>query len=390
MKRLLSVTLACVVLGGAASAETISVGVVGPFSGPNALQGRNFEAGIDAWISLNGNKVGGNEIAVVYRDLPAADAEKAKAIVGELLQREKVRYLAGFSFGPEVRAVSPMLQQADVPMVIMNAPESDIVITSPYVVRTSFTTWQVAAPMASAAKSEGINRVITLVSDDRAGADAENAFRTTFEHEGGKVIEAIRMPHSAVDLHSLMERIKGSDAEALFASVSPGFPKRAFLEAYRDAGLAAAGIGLFATGDLTEETDLADLADLAAGVATTYPYSRSHGSPENRAFVAAAARAMENPDELSFPAVGAYDGMYVIAKMIEATGGRQNANSAVEAVKGLTWTSPRGPVSIDPDSRSIVQTIYLREVVKEGDRYINKEVRSFEEQGDPGLAHIER
>ena len=57
------------------------------------------------------------------------------------------------------------------------------------------------------------------------------------------------------------------------------------------------------------------------------------------------------------------------------------------AVKGMAWESPRGPVKIDPETRHITQTIYLREVAKDASgKWINKEIQSFPEQGDPGLA----
>jgi branched-chain amino acid transport system substrate-binding protein len=390
MKRLLLTTVAFAVLGTAAFADTIKVGVIGPFSGPFALQGKNFKAGIDAWLAVNGNKVGDDEIEIVYRDIPTADPAKSKALAQELVVREKVQYLAGFYFTPDAMAATPLLQQANVPMVVMNAATSAIVTTSPYVVRTSFTTWQTTTPMATVAKEAGVTKAITLVSDYGPGVDAENAFKTAFEKAGGKVVDAIRMPLSTNDFSPLMQRVKDSGAEALFAFLPSGPPTLAFVKAYNDTGLKGAGVKFLATGDLTQESDLPALGEQAAGLMTTFHYAVSHDSPENKAFVAAAQKAIGNPAELSFPAVGAYDGMYVISKMIEATGGEQDASKAVEAIKGLTWTSPRGPVTIDPDSRHITQTIYLREVAKDGDHYINKEIRSFEKQGDPGLAHIKK
>jgi branched-chain amino acid transport system substrate-binding protein len=390
MKRLLLTIVAGAMFGSVAFADTIKVGVVGPFSGPFALQGKNFKAGIDAWLAVNGNQVGDDEIEVVYRDIPTADPAKSKALAQELVVREKVQYLAGFYFTPDAMAATPMLQQGNVPMVVMNAATSAIVTTSPYVVRTSFTTWQTTTPMATVAREAGVSKVITLVSDYGPGIDAEGAFKTAFEKEGGTVVEAIRMPLSTNDFSPLMQRVKDSGAEALFAFLPSGPPTLAFVKAYNDTGLKAAGIKFLATGDLTQESDLPALGEQAAGLMTTFHYAVSHNSPENKAFVEAAGKAIGNPVELSFPAVGAYDGMYVISKMIEATGGEQDAAKAVEAIKGLTWTSPRGPVTIDPDSRHITQNVYLREVAKDGDHYINKEVKSFEKQGDPGLAHVKK
>ncbi|NLR98295.1 ABC transporter substrate-binding protein [Rhizobium sp. P38BS-XIX] len=387
MKRFVLAAIAAVALGGAAYADTIKVGVIGPFSGPFALQGKNFKAGIDAYMAMNGKTVGNDEVEVVYRDLPAADPAQSKSLAQELVVKEHVQYLAGFYFTPDAMAVTPILKQANVPMVIFNAATSAIVTKSPLVVRTSFTTWQTSTPIAKVASDAGVKKVISVVSDYGPGVDAENAFKAGFEKQGGEVVQAIRMPLSANDFSPIMQRIKDSGAQGVFAFLPSGPTTLGFVKAFNENGLKTAGIKLFAPGDLTQESDLPALGDAALGMQTTFHYAVSHDSPENKAFVAAADKAIGNPAELTFPAVGAFDGMHVIYKMIEATGGKQNAQKAVDAVKGLSWVSPRGPVTIEPESRHITQNIYLREVAKGDDgKYYNKEIQTFEKQGDPGLA----
>jgi branched-chain amino acid transport system substrate-binding protein len=255
------------------------------------------------------------------------------------------------------------------------------------VVRTSFTTWQTSTPIAKVAFDKGVKKVISVVSDYGPGLDAENAFKAGFAAAGGEVVESIRMPLSTNDFSPIMQRIKDSGAGGVFAFLPSGPTTLGFVKAYNENGLKNAGVQIFAPGDLTQESDLPALGESALGMLTTFHYAVSHDSPENKAFVEAAKKAIGNPAELSFPSVSAYDGMYVIYKMIEATGGKQDAQKAVDAVKGLAWTSPRGPVSIDPQSRHITQNIYLREVAKAEDgSYYNKEIQTFEKQGDPGLA----
>lgn len=381
------VAVAAILLAGSAMADTIKVGVIGPFSGPFALQGKNFKAGIDAWIATNGAAVGDDTIQIVYRDLPAADPAASKSLAQELVIREGVQYLAGFYFTPDAMAVTPLLEQANVAMVVMNAATSAIVTKSPLVVRTSFTMWQNTTPMAQVASEEGSKKIVTVVSDYAPGHDAEAAFKAGFEKAGGEIVDTIRMPMSTTDFSPIMQRIKDSGADGLFAFLPSGPPTLGFVKAYNENRLKDAGVTFYATGDVMQEPDLPALGDAALGLQTTYFYSVAHDSPENKAFVEAAGKAIGNPVELTFPAVSAYDGMHVIAKMIEATGGEQNAQKAVDAVKGLAWTSPRGPVSIDPESRHITQNIYLREVAKTPDgQFYNKELRTFENQGDPGMA----
>lgn len=389
MKRAIIAAFAAIIMGSGAYADTIKIGVVGPFSGPFALQGKNFKAGIDAYMAMNGTTIGDDTIEIIYRDLPAADPAQSKALAQELVVKEKVQYLAGFYFTPDAMAVTPILKQANVPLVVMNAATSAIVTKSPLVVRTSFTTWQTSTPIAKVAHDAGVAKVISIVSDYGPGIDAENAFKAGFEKEGGAVIEAIRMPLSTNDFSPIMQRIKDSGAQGVFAFLPSGPTTLGFVKAYNENGLKAAGIKFFAPGDLTQESDLPAIGDAALGIQTTFHYAVSHDSPENKAFVEAASKAIGNPAELSFPSVGAFDGMNVIYKMIEATGGEQDAQKAVDAVKGLSWVSPRGPVSIDPESRHITQNIYLREVTKADDgTYYNKEIQTFEKQGDPGLAAI--
>ena len=389
MKRAIIAAFAAIIMGSGAYADTIKIGVVGPFSGPFALQGKNFKAGIDAYMAMNGTTIGDDTVEIIYRDLPAADPAQSKALAQELVVKEKVQYLAGFYFTPDAMAVTPILKQANVPLVVMNAATSAIVTKSPLVVRTSFTTWQTSTPIAKVAHDAGVAKVISIVSDYGPGIDAENAFKAGFEKEGGAVVEAIRMPLSTNDFSPIMQRIKDSGAQGVFAFLPSGPTTLGFVKAYNENGLKAAGIKFFAPGDLTQESDLPALGDAALGIQTTFHYAVSHDSPENKAFVEAASKAIGNPAELSFPSVGAFDGMNVIYKMIEATGGEQDAQKAVDAVKGLSWISPRGPVSIDPESRHITQNIYLREVTKADDgTYYNKEIQTFEKQGDPGLAAI--
>lgn len=389
MKRAIIAAFAAIIMGSGAYADTIKIGVVGPFSGPFALQGKNFKAGIDAYMAMHGTTIGDDTVEIIYRDLPAADPAQSKALAQELVVKEKVQYLAGFYFTPDAMAVTPILKQANVPLIVMNAATSAIVTKSPLVVRTSFTTWQTSTPVAKVAHDAGVAKVISIVSDYGPGIDAENAFKAGFEKEGGAVVEAIRMPLSTNDFSPIMQRIKDSGAQGVFAFLPSGPTTLGFVKAYNENGLKAAGIKFFAPGDLTQESDLPALGDAALGIQTTFHYAVSHDSPENKAFVEAASKAIGNPAELSFPSVGAFDGMNVIYKMIEATGGEQDAQKAVDAVKGLSWVSPRGPVSIDPESRHITQNIYLREVTKADDgSYYNKEIQTFEKQGDPGLAAI--
>src|SRR5919199_51577 len=381
----LALAAAAALAAGPAAADTIKVGIIGTFSGPFALQGKNFKLGIETYQAMHGKTAGGHDVQFVYRDVQTPDPTRAKAVAQELIVKEQVQYLGGIFFTPNALAVAPLLEEGKVPLVVFNAATSSIVQRSPYIVRTSFTLPQTTAPMARVAAKRGMKKVVTAVSDYGPGLDAETTFKKTFEAEGGSVPETLRMPVNTTDFGPVMQRIKDSGAEAVFAFLPAGPPTLAFVKSFIDNGLRDKGLKLITTGDLTQETALQALGDASLGILSTFHYSFAHDSDTNRQFLEKLRAIAGSLDEVTFPVVGAYDGMHVIYKMIEATGGKRDPKKAVDSVKGLQWESPRGPLKIDPETRNPIQNIYLRVVEKQDGRYINKEIETFPNQGDPGL-----
>jgi branched-chain amino acid transport system substrate-binding protein len=384
--RLLFVVAACGVISTAASADVIKVGVIGTMSGPYALFGQNFKMGIEAWVAQHGSKVGDHEVEFIYRDEESPNPAKSKALAQELLVKDKVQYLAGLYFTPDAMAVAPLLEEARTPLIVLNAATSAIVEKSPYIVRTSFTMWQNTVPAAQVATKNGSKKVAIAVSDYGPGVDAENAFKKTFEAGGGTVAEAIRMPLSTTDFSPIMQRIKDSGADTIFTFLPAGPPTLGFVKAYIDNGLKAAGVKLMSTGDVVTEPDLPNIGDSGIGILSTYHYAVSHDSPENKAFLAQIVKDGGKLDEVTMTSVAAYDGARLIYKMIESTNGQRDPEKAVAAVKGMQWVSPRGPVSIDPETRHIRQNVYLREVAKQDGKLVNKETQTFDAQPDWALS----
>lgn len=377
---------ACLFAGTAMAADPVRVGIVGTMSGPYALFGQNFKRGIDAWVAQNGNKVGDIPVEFIYRDEEAPNPAKSRALAQELIVKEKVQYLAGFYFTPNALAVAPLLGESKTPLMVMNAATSAIVEKSPYIVRTSFTMWQNTKPAAIVAKERGAKKVAIAVSDYGPGLDAEAAFKGTFEADGGTVVEAIRMPLNTTDFSPIMQRIKDSGADTVFTFLPSGPPTLGFVKAFIDNGLKASGVKLMSTGDVVTEPDLPNIGDAGIGILSTYHYAVSHDSPENKAFIDQFVKDGGKFDEIAMTSVAAYDGARLIYKMIEATKGQRDPDAAIAAVKSMSWVSPRGPVSIDPDTRHIRQNVYLRELVKVDGKLLNKEIQTFEAQPDWALS----
>jgi len=371
-------------LSGYAHAETVKVGIIAPFSGPFAHYGKLFKDGAESYLATQGGKFGGHDIQIVYRDSGGPNPGGVKTAAQELIVNDKVDYLGGLVFTPNAMAVAPLVQQSKTPTVIFNAATSAITPKSDYFVRTSYTLWQDTVPLANWAHKKGLTKVVTAVMDYAPGVDAEKAFASAFAKVGGTVVESIRMPLNTNDFSPYAQRIKSSGAQGVFVFLPGGPPNLGFVNAYNQNGLREAGIEFLGTSE-TDEFDLQKFGDAALGLITAFHYSGAHDSDANRAF--AAAMKKQAPDALlNYASVGAYDGMHIIQKMVEATGGKKDGAKAIAAIKGYAWESPRGPAKIDPNTRHITQNVYLRKVERGADgQLINKEIENFGPQGDHGL-----
>jgi branched-chain amino acid transport system substrate-binding protein len=371
--------------GGRAEAEeTIKVGVLVEASGPHASYGKQITNGMKAYLKKYGDRVAGKRIELVIRDTGGPAPEVARRLAQELVTRDKVQFLAGFGLTPHALAVAPVATQARVPMVIMNAATSTITTRSPYIVRVSFTIPQITAPLAEWAAKNRIEKVYTLVTDYAPGLDAESTFSKVFTARGGAIVGSARVPLKNPEFAPFIQRIKDSRPQAVFVFVPAGEPAVGFMKAFSERGLARAGIKLIATGDVTEDDVIEALGDSALDVITTHHYSLDHRSPENDLFRKAYAEVAGPDRRPNFMAVGGWDGLDLIYRVCHELQGRIDGDRAMQVVKGLTWTSPRGTVSIDPVTRDVVQDIYLRKVQKIGGRPFNVEFDKFPGIKDPG------
>jgi len=383
MKKLL-IAAAALLAAPVLAQQPVKVGVVAPFSGVAADFGRQMQAGIDAFFKLHGDTFAGRKIEVLVRDTGGPNPEVAKRLAQELVTRDKVDFLAGFGFTPEALAAAPVATEAKKPMVVMNAATSIVTERSPYIVRFSMTLPQVSAPMATWAAKQGIKNVYTLVTDYAPGLDAEKQFKATFEAAGGKVVDSVRTPLRNPDFAPYVQRIKDAKPDAVFIFVPAGEQSVAFMKAFEERGLKEAGIRLIATGDLTDDDVLQSMGEPVVGVISSHHYSAAHDSPENKAFVKAFREVAKGLPRPNFMAVGGYDGMAAIAQVVAKLGNAIDGDKAMEILRHVKMTSPRGPIEIDPATRDIVQTVYIRRVQKVGGEYWNIEFDRFPAVKDPG------
>ena len=368
----------------AQAADPIKVGLVLPMSGPFAAYGKQIEHGVKLYLALNGDTVAGRKIELIVKDdSPGTAGDVSKRLATELVVKDKVDILAGFGLTPSAFAVASVATEGKKPMVVMNAATSAVTTKSNYIVRTSMTLPQITAPIASWAAKNKIKKVFTLVADYGPGHDAEGQFKKTFTAAGGEIVGEVRAPVKNPDFAPFLQKIKDTKPDAVFIFLPPGAETIAFMKGFAERGLAKAGIQLICTGDLTDEDILDALGESAVGVVSSFHYAEAHKSPENKAYTEAYAKAYPN-DRPNFMSVGGYDGMRLIMEALKKTNGNADADKFVEAAKGMKWTSPRGPISIDPATRDIVQTIYIRKVERVGAKLQNVEFDQIADFKDPG------
>ncbi len=366
-------------VGNASAQDTVKIGLIVSMTGQQASTGKQIKAAVDLYMKEHGDTVAGKKIQVILRD-SASVPDNTKRLAQELIVNDKVNIIAGFEITPAALVVAPLATEAKVVEVVMAAGTSIITTKSPYIARTSFTLPQSSVIIANWAAKNNIKKVVTIVSDYAPGADAEKWFSDTFKAAGGTVAEAIKVPLANPDFAPFLQRAADAKPDAIFIFVPSG-QGGTFMKQYAERGLDKAGIKLIGPGDVTDDDLLPGMGDAAVGTVTAHMYSADHNSAMNKAYVAAFEKA--NHFRPNFMSVGGYDGMALIYGALKKTGGKADGDSLIAAMKGMKWESPRGPISIDPDTRDIVQNIYMRKVEKKNGQLYNVEFQTFEAVKDP-------
>jgi branched-chain amino acid transport system substrate-binding protein len=358
--------------------QTIKIGFITSYSGLNGNLGPYMERAVRLYIKEHQKELPpGVKIELITRDDTGPNPDKAKQVAQELIVRDKVDLIAGVIFTPNALAIAPLVTEAKKPFVIMNAGTAVITTRSPYIARTSFTLWQSSYPLGQWA-SKKFKTAYSLVSDFGPGHDAETAFTQAFEQGGGKVVAKVRVPLQNPDWAAYMQRVKDAKPDALMVFIPAGKTATAVMKNFSDLGLASAGIKLIGPGDITTEEELPNMGDVALGATTVFHWSAAGDRPANKAFIAAWKKEYGANETPNFLSVGSWDGTALIFEAIKQQKGKLDPDKTMEIFK--QWknpNSPRGPISIDPETRDIIQPEYLREVRKVGGQLMNVELETL-------------
>jgi branched-chain amino acid transport system substrate-binding protein len=368
----------CLLGPPARAADHPVVGLVAAFSGPYAEWGEDYKREIDLYMAEHDGKDGNPKINLILRDTPGTDYARTKQVVQEFITRDGAAVVGGGEFTPEALAVAPLVTEAKIPYVIFNGATSFIVDKSPYLVLAGFTIWQPNVPLAEYAAAHGCKRATLVIADYAPGKDTVDALTYGFQKAGGgsKVVEVIKVPLGTTDFSAYMQRLADSKPNCVIPFMPGGPMSLTFAKDFASRGFANQGVVLYDAGGITAENQLDAVGDAAIGLISTSNYSTYLNNPMNQAFIGALQKKYPHIKR-DFVTTDGYVGMAIIYKMLRATNGVRDGDKAMAAIKGYSWMSPRGPVSIDPKTRDIVQNIYVRKCVKENGVTYNKEFQTF-------------
>jgi branched-chain amino acid transport system substrate-binding protein len=369
----------------AQAADTVKIGLIMAYSGQFADTAAQMDNAIKLYIKQHGDTVAGKKIELIRKDTGGPNPDVAKRLAQELIVRDKVDILAGFTLTPEALGAAGASEEGKKFMVVMNAATSIITAKSPYMARTSLTIPQLENTLGDWAAKHGIKKAYTMVADYGPGIDAETWFQKGFKAGGGEIVGSVRMAVANPDFSAYVQRAKDVNPEAIFVFIPGGAQPVAFAKALQERGIDPSKTKVLGQGEITmDDTTLKNMGDAGVGIITVFHYGAEHKSKMNEDFVKAYnAEFKRNPDVFS---IGGWDGMHLIYEALKKTGGKADGDSLIAAAKGMKWESPRGPISIDPETRDIVQTVYIRKVEKVNGVNQNVEFDKVENVKDPAKA----
>ncbi len=360
---------------------TVKIGLIISYSGQFADTAAQMDNGIKLYMKQHGDMVAGKKIEFVRKDTGGIAPDVAKRLAQELVVRDHADIIAGFALTPNALAAGDVSAEAKKFMVVMNAATSIITTKSPYIARTSVTTPQLNQTLGTWAAKHGIKTAYTMVSDYGPGIDGETAFQLGFKEAGGEIVGSVRFPVANPDFSAFVQRAKDMNPDAIYIWIPGGAQPAAVGKALAERGVDTSKIKVLGQDALAFESALKSMGDAALGIITVANYDYNHQSTLNKEFVKAYNEEFHrNPDIYS---IGGYDGMHLIYETLKKTNGNADGDALIAAAKGMSWESPRGPMSIDPQTRDVVQTVYFRKVERVGNEIVNVEFDKAEHVKDP-------
>lgn len=358
------------------------LGVALPYSGVYAQLGNDITDGMNLYFDSVQFTAGGRKIVIVKEDTEANNdvgVRKTK----KLIEQDKVDMIAGYVSSGVAMAIRDIVHEAQMPTVIANAGADALsrARKSPYIFRTSFTNWQIAAIQGKYAAEKLGKKAVTLNPDYQAGKDNVAAFRSTFEPAGGKIVKEIYAPLGNNDYAPYLAQVKAENPDFVFAFFSGSDAVR-FVKQWNEYGLKDK-IPVIANGFMVEEDVLPSQGEAATGILSALGWAYTVDNPENKAFIKA-YEARYNRRPSVFAVQGYETAQFIAAALNKVNGDTANKQKLLETMKGITFKAPRGEFKLDPETQNIILTMYIRKVDKVDGKLTNKVLEVTPNWKDPG------
>jgi branched-chain amino acid transport system substrate-binding protein len=367
-----------------AQSSALKIGVLAPLSGGFASLGNNKLNGIKMFFAEKGQKVAGRTIELAVEDTefkPEAGLRKAR----KLVEQDNVDILLGVLSSAIGYALKQYVVRAKKVWVTTGAAADGIfkkANNTPYAFRASLSTWQANEPMGTWLAEKGFKRVFVTGSDYAMGREAVDAFDSTFKLKGGTRAGEVFAPLGTTDFAPYLPAIKNANPDIVYATYAGSDAVR-FVQQYSAFGLKKA-LRLAGYGYLVEEDVLKAQGASAEGVNSGLNWGYGLDTPANKTFVTNFRKQFNAvPTDDS---VAGYVGAQVVWEAFNKLGGRAPSSEALsDAILATKIDTPRGPISFDPETRNVIQNIYIREVVKDGNEFHNKVLATYPSVRDPGV-----
>ena len=342
--------------------DTLRIGMLNPTSGVYASVAEEIKRGFELYLHQNDGMLGGRQVELIVEDTEA-NPEVAVRAASKLINEDEVEFATGIISSAVALAVADPFTEAEIPMVISNAVGT--VLTgedrSPFLFRVSISGWQGSYPAAQWMLDNWGETAYTSAPDYAAGQDFAASFAAGWEEAGGTLAGQQFPPFAQTqDYQPYLSEIRSSGAEAVY-SFYAGSEAVSFVNQYAQFGLAE-DVPLMGAISLVSNDVLEAQGDAALGVHTLRPWSTELDNETNQAFVAAFEEAYGDAT-MGYGAPFSYDAAQLIDHALAATGGcTDDRQAVVAAMEGAEIDSPRGPLTIDPDTHGTVQTMYIMEV----------------------------
>lgn len=373
------------VAAGANAAEDLKVGTVLSFSQVMGIYGNMVLDGMNLAIEEAGGSVAGRKIVIVKED-DKNDPRAALQLVSRFTKDEKVDFMVGPIASNVAAAVRDEVHRSKTFLVIPNAANDELTrdLCSPYVVRASFSTWQIQHPLGEYTAASVGKRAAMVGANYVAGKQMGAAFVEGFQKGGGTVVDEQWPALGTADFASVLTKLRGlGDKIDVVWTFIPGNGTVNFINQYANAKLKSPQVGIQSNAD---ESNFDAMKDSAVGVVGSGIYVQSMDTPRNRAFVAAYKKKYNRAP--SAVDLQGYDSMRLIIEAVRKLNGKTSDKRALhEAMLNAEIDSPRGYFKIDPKTNNVVQNMYITKVVKRPDGNLSHElIKTIDKVQDPGTS----